>query len=147
MLGLSTLLSCLVVPVALLFHAGPLCGQETHPGALQQRVSQEKAVELAERFVRDNGYTDAPDSAIKAELDAESMEGVNDRTEMLELRRNTLQTKAIGVKATSGGWGVAFDYVSHPGTCRVVAMDKNGTRIRMEHKDGIRAYWLGSAER
>lgn len=111
------------------------------------KVSSEVAVELAERFVRENGYTDAPDSVIKSQLDLESIERTNSRSELLKWRRNTLQPKAIGGKATDGGWGVAFDYVSHPGSCRVVTMDKDGSQISMKHQDGIREYWLGPSER
>lgn len=111
-----------------------------------QNLSRERAVKLAERFVRENGYTDAPDSAIRPLLAYESIEWAEDRIELLKSRRNTLVSMAIGIKANEGGWGVAFDYVSHPGNCRVVTMLKDGSKMRMQHQDGIRDYWVGFAE-
>ncbi|MEO8589901.1 MAG: hypothetical protein ABI432_11060 [Flavobacteriales bacterium] len=147
MLGFRTLFARVVVPAALLVQAGPLCGQDPRSIEPHKQISSERAVELAERFVRDNGYTDAPDSAIKSQLDPESIELAEGRAELLKSRRNTLQPRAIGVKATDDGLGVAFDYVSHPGSCRVVTMHKDGTQIRIKHQDGIREYWLGFSER
>lgn len=117
-------------------------------GALYgQNISSIEAVDIAERFVRENGYTDAPDSVLKPQLDHESIELTQGRAALLKSRRNTLEPKAIGVKAIDDGWGVAFDYVDHPGTCRVVTVLKNGMPCRMKHQDGIRAYWLGFDER
>ena len=110
-------------------------------------LSEAAAVELAEAFVRENGYTDAPESAVKAQLDAESIESSNQRAERLKARRNTLRPRAIGMKTVGEGWGVAFAYVAYPGTCRVVTMRVDGTGIRIQHEDGIRDYWLGFSRR
>jgi hypothetical protein len=144
---MNSLFPLMVIFVALLAPVGMSFGQDARSNDSVSQISSERAVEIAERFVRENGYTDAPDSAIRSQLDLESIEWTNDRTELLKARRNTLQPKAIGVKATDGGWGVAFDYVSHPGSCRVVTMEKDGSQIRMKHQDGIREYWLGPSER
>lgn len=111
-----------------------------------QSLSREKAVTLAERFIRENGYTDAPDSAVVLNLTHESLEWTADRKELLMTRRNTLVANAIGIKANNGGWGVAFDYVDHPGNCRVVIMQHDGSKIRMQHQDGVRTYWVGLEE-
>jgi hypothetical protein len=101
-------------------------------------------VELAERFVRENGYTNAPQSEVRSRLNYESIERADNRAELLKSRWNTLSPKAIGIKATADGWGVAFDYVAdHPGICRVVTMKVNGADIRMQHEDGLRGFWLG----
>jgi opacity protein-like surface antigen len=111
--------------------------------AAGQSLSKEEAVELAEQFVRENGYTDASEREIKRQLDLESIEWSNDRRDLLEERRATLAATAIGVKSTRDGWGVAFDYVQSSGACRVVTMMVDGSDIRMQHQDGIREYWLG----
>jgi hypothetical protein len=135
MLGTRTFFVRVTLSVAQLAMVGTLCGQN---------ISSEKAVELAERFVRENGYSNAPDSAIKRHLDHESIELARVREELLKSRRNTLQPKAVGVKTTDDGWGVAFDFTDPRGTCRVVTMQADGTQLRMQHKDGIRDGWVGS---
>lgn len=135
------------VIAALLVPLGLSHGQLVTLTEPQESVSSGEAMAIAERFVRMNGYTDAPESAIKSQLDHESIEWTNDRAELLESRRNTLRPKAIGVKPTGGGWGVAFDYVEQPGKCRVVTMRKDGSQVRMQHQDGIRIYWSGPGER
>lgn len=132
---LKAFLTQVVLLIALFLQAGPLLGQDV--------IASERAVELAERFARENGYTDAPDSVIKSKLDFESIEWSDGRDEMLKGRRNTLRAKAVGVKADDGGWGVAFDYANQGGGCRVVTMQKDGSELRMQHKDGVREYWLG----
>jgi len=130
----NTIMIRVALCTAQLALAGLLCGQH---------IPSTEAVMRAEQFVHENGYTDAPDSVIKAHLDHERIEMSRDRAELLKSRRNMFQPKAIGIKPTDTGWGVAFDYVNHQGSCRVVVMDKAGTQCRMQHKDGIRAYWTG----
>ena len=143
MLGANSFFVRVIVAAALLALAGSSCGHGSRSNALLEQVSTEMAVQLSERFVRENGYTDAPNDEIKLQLDLESIERADSRAELLKSRRNTLQPKAIGVKSTDDGWGVAFDYVDHPGSCRVVTINKDGTQIRMQHKDGVRDHWLG----
>ena len=72
----------------------------------------EEVVALAERFVLENGYTDAPQSELKAQLDLESIELSDRRADLLESRWNSLRPDAMGIKATDVGWGVGFYYVS-----------------------------------
>lgn len=136
----------LVISVLVLNLSVTTFGQDARSAEPLKQVSSERAVKIAEQFIRQNGYTDAPYSAIKSKLDHESIEWANSRAELLKARFNTLQASAIGIQATGDGWGVAFDYVDHPGNCRVVTMRKDGTQLRMQHQDGIRAYWVGSGE-
>ena len=44
------------------------------PDESRKALSREDAIALAEQFVRENGYTDAPIHATKARLDPESLE-------------------------------------------------------------------------
>lgn len=118
----------------------------SEPASSAVPLSMEQAVEMAERFVRDNGYTDAPEGEIKRRLDLESLERSHNRRELLRYRRNTLRPRAIGIKATGEGesasWAVAFDYAASPFSdrCRVVTMTADGTKIHLEHQDGVREY-------
>ncbi|MGH6754048.1 MAG: hypothetical protein ACREO0_00455 [Pseudoxanthomonas sp.] len=119
--------------------------------ALAQALSRENAVALAEKFVAENGYTNAAPSRIKDRLDSESIEWASNRDEILRLRFNTLQPIAIGAKhgrkGVETGWSIAFDYVSGtPGerdACRVVTLDSDGSNMRIEHVGGIRKYFFG----
>jgi hypothetical protein len=111
-------------------------------------LSMEGAVKLAENFIAENGYTNMPLASVKATLDNESLEWTFVRSERLVQRSNTLKSKAIGARKTRVGkryeWNIAFDFVgpSDP-ACRVVTMNLDGTDIHVEHKDGVRKYFLG----
>jgi len=114
-----------------------------------ESLTKDQAIALAERFVLENGYTNAPNSKIKRDLDFESIEWAGSREQLLQLRFNTLMPKAIGIKRINlrfpDGWSVAFDYTdptsSH--SCRVVTMKSDGTEMRVEHQDGIRSHFMG----
>lgn len=109
------------------------------------------AVLVAEKFIAENGYTDLPFEQLKERPDRERIEWSADRSQMLKLRRNTLRPHAIGAKfygdAENPSWNIAFDFTESATderqTCRVITMQFDGTHIRMNHKDGIRSYFLG----
>lgn len=120
----------------------------------------QEAVKRAEAFVSENGYTNLPSEKLKSELDMESIEwaamlgdgsDADKRHQILDMRFNSLQTKAIGTRRDDyegrGHWSVAFDFVKSQwrkeAICRVVTMDLDGSHIRVEHKDGFRKYFVG----
>jgi len=119
--------------------------------ALAKELSQHAAVALAETFIVENGYTDAPADRIKPRLDGESIEWTNVRDEILKHRHRTLLAKAIGAKkgrrGDKAGWSIAFDYAPEVAgaddVCRVVTMDADGSNMRVEHVDGMRDYFAG----
>lgn len=117
--------------------------------AYAEEITKRQAIETAELFILQNGYTDAPPDQIKDNLDYETIELQYNREDMLKFRFNTLKRKAIGVKrgrkGSNPGWSVAFDYVEErtPNVCRVVTMNPDGSEIRVEHVDGIRSYFIG----
>ncbi len=115
-----------------------------------ERLTMGDAVRKAEQFVAENGYTNLPDSRMKKELNAESIEWTADRQKQIAQRAGTLSPVAIGAKSgrkhAGVGWSVAFDYAANEGervTCRVVTMALDGADMRVEHVDGIRKYFLG----
>jgi hypothetical protein len=120
------------------------------PTHASENLTMKAAVELAEKFVADNGYTDLPEPRIKPALDGERIEWRPDRQGQLAERFDTLVARAIGAKAgkkhDSVGWSVAFDYKAKrrdAGVCRVVTMSSTGTDIRVAHVDGVRDYFVG----
>ena len=109
-----------------------VCGAESpqksvdNPPPLEMQ-SEQQAIKTAEEFIRENGYTDVPSSAIKKELDYESLEFAQNRDELLEFRFNTLVAKATSIRRSKSGWNVAFDYTGkRRDTCRVVTMNGDG---------------------
>jgi hypothetical protein len=116
---------------------------------------EEKAVRLAEEFIRRNGYTTAP--ADKNNLSYETVEYSDSVDDLLKQRYNTLEAKAYGVfyrgrLGDEKGWTVIFRYtakvvkeleklpnsklVSNPKlTGRAVTMNGNFQNLLVEHKD------------
>jgi hypothetical protein len=104
-------------------------------------LTADEAVRIAERFVRENGYTDfTPDDP--RQLVPESIEFSRDRRDWLKRRHNTLKPKAVGYFTGSRnnpkGWTVGFALVkpgdSTPPVGRAVTMDAGGRAVRVEHK-------------
>ena len=113
-------------------------------------LTKNEAIKMAELFILQNGYTNAPANEIKKELNIETIEFANDREDLLQHRFNTLKRKAIGIRKGRkseevAGWSVAFDYVDAKSKdhCRVVTMDPDGSNMGVEHVMGIRSYFVG----
>jgi hypothetical protein len=121
---------------------------------------EEKAVRLAEEFIRRNGYTSA--AADKNNLSHETVEFAGNADDLLEQRRDSLEPKAYGVlprgRGSEKGWTVVFRYsekfrdkfkvkdklvsdVEKSG--RAVTMNENFQNLLVEHKD----FWLEKVEK
>lgn len=109
--------------------------------------AEEKAVRIAEEFIKRNGYTDSP--ADRDNLSHETVEFYKDIDELLELRHNTLQPKAYGFlrtgKSNKKGWTVVFRFnraayknmsdENYNSLGRAVTMNEKFENLRVEHKD------------
>jgi hypothetical protein len=110
-------------------------------------LTQSQAVELAERFIAQNGYTDLPPD--KRKLSHETIEWESDVDTMLQQRHDTLERRAYGFrsgrKGRESGWTVVFRY-KHPrdprmqSKGRAVTMNLDGSKARVEHVDFILRY-------
>jgi hypothetical protein len=110
-----------------------------------QKISASEAVQLAECFVIQNGYTDLPPMEDTSNLAYETFDDAPPAERALEMRRNTLERRAYGVwdegrekggRWVKGGWTVAFRYNPNiEGRVRVVTMDEYGNHMRMQHPD------------
>jgi hypothetical protein len=114
-------------------------GQMAH--LAKKAIDARQAVRIAERFVRENGYTDfVPDDP--SQLVPESVEFSRDRRDWLKNRQSTLKPKAVGYLKDSGskskGWIVGFALVKPRNSTRpvgrAVTMDARGHNVRVEHK-------------
>ena len=117
------------------------CAGGTHwgRGAHSQPLTESEAVQAAEAFVIQNGYTDLAPS--DGPLAHESLEWSDDRSELLKARHDSLERTAYGLvytrKGGLAGWTVVFRYKepSSSTTGRAVTMNLDGSAIRMEHVD------------
>ncbi|MBC7797747.1 MAG: hypothetical protein H7Z37_12815 [Pyrinomonadaceae bacterium] len=106
------------------------------------KLTEQQAIEFAEKFIKRNGYTDLPPD--KENLAYESIERESNVDEMLKTRHNTLERKAFGIsrgrKGNSVGWTVVFKYKgSKSKNGRAVTVDLDGSKARVEHVDFILA--------
>lgn len=106
------------------------------------KSKKEEAIELAEQFIIDNGYTDLP--ADKSKLSYELFEKNADA--VLEKRFNTLHRKAFCVSEDEDRWHIGFLSTNVdrnkldsmqlkadlPG--RAVTVMKNTNEVKMAHK-------------
>lgn len=109
-------------------------------------LTEAQAIEFAEKFIAQNGYTDlSPD---KENLAHESIEWESNIDEMLKMRHNSLERKTFGVsrdrKGNSVGWTVVFKYKSASDRAtskngRAVTLNLDGSEARVEHVDFILA--------
>jgi hypothetical protein len=124
-----------------------------------KETDEQKAVRIAEEFVKINGYTDI--SAEKAKIKYESIEFASNLDELLKQRKNTLESNAYGVsdfgKMTEKGWTVVFKIKNldfsgkmtnkekrfYENAGRALTMDENFENLVMQHKD----FPLGNAKR
>lgn len=113
---------------------------------VKSETPEQKAVRLAEEFIKRNGYTNEP--ADKNHLSHESIEISADTDEILESRKNSLEAKAYAVsprgKVGQKGWTVAFRHTksrikdlsdNYKSLGRAVTMNENFENLRVEHKD------------
>src|SRR5689334_3520608 len=58
-------------------------------------LDEQAAIQVAEKFIADNGYTDLPPISDTSKLAHESIEWQSDARQILQFRHNTLEQKAF----------------------------------------------------
>ncbi|MDD2982026.1 MAG: hypothetical protein PHQ74_01435 [Crocinitomicaceae bacterium] len=112
------------------------------------QVTKEQAIQRAEQFIIDNGYTHLP--AKKSKLSYELFDSYEkDMDLVLKRRKNTLQVKAFCYGEDKDSWDIGFlftrvdlnklDATQRKGNLpgRAVIVSKDGKGIRMAHKDPL----------
>ncbi len=109
-------------------------------------LTKEQAIELAEQFIIDNGYTNL--SANKTKLNYELLDE-NNMDSVLARRNNTLHKKAFCISENEDRWDVGFlstnihinklDSTKRQTNLsgRAVIVMKNGKEIRIAHKEPL----------
>lgn len=112
-----------------------------------KKIDEAEAVKIAEQFIADNGYTDAP-PRVKHPA-PESLSRRFTESGEFSLRHNSLEPKAYGViygaRDRPGGWTIVFLYskkwrtdlpsIDKDRVGRALRMDAYGGQIMIEHKD------------
>ncbi|QKE62488.1 hypothetical protein HNE05_03640 [Aquipseudomonas campi] len=107
-------------------------------------LSKSEALDLAELFILENGFTDASAKEVKSILESKGITWTDESQKKLIHHVFTVHPKAIGIKPwypwAGEGWSVAFLRTkTDPSTeynCRVVTINANGSNIQIMHKNG-----------
>jgi hypothetical protein len=96
---------------------------------------EERAIAVAERFIAENGYTDAP--ANRDRMVPELMQKGLPKSILGQMRHATLYPKAYGVSSEQGvyapGWTVFFELTRGSETLAAVEMSPDLRRVWMSH--------------
>jgi hypothetical protein len=108
-------------------------------------LTQDQAIQLAEQFIVDNGYTNLP--ADKSKLHYELFDPFENNVDsILKHRKNELQPKAFCISENKQAWHVGFlstqvdlnqlDSIQRQGNLagRAVIVLKNGKEIKIAHQ-------------
>ena len=106
------------------------------------RLSEAEAVQVAEKFVKENCYSDYPKEVCREKLYSDVTERDFDREGLISTRFNSVERKAFGARKSEKGWEIAFRHkkkadpreYSSPDICRVVLVSEDGSEITMVHK-------------
>ncbi len=113
------------------------CNQNLKPAT---GITGEEAIEQAERFIIQQGYTNLP--AQLSQLKFEKDEYASDTSKILSYRKNMLEMKAFAAKQHGGSWSVGFMYVNKENNIgRAVTMDTLGVNTIMQAKE-VRLDWF-----
>ncbi len=113
----------------------------------KKKLKASEAIQLAECFIIQNGYTDLPPIEDKSKLTPESVYPGTDDLGM-QMRHDSLERRAYGFMQDErdGDWSVIFRYkresdeIAHDEgrtyrVARAVVMDAYGRQIRVMHQD------------
>src|SRR5262245_53743607 len=74
----------------------------------KKKLTEAEAIQVAEKFIADNGYTDLPPIADETKITYETVERASSTDELLKQRYNTLERRAYGLRyngqLTRPGW-------------------------------------------
>jgi len=106
----------------------------------KNRIGAEMALQKAQEFIIEQGYTDLPASINKFKF--EKGEFASDTSKILSYRKNTLYKPPFGIKQHSGSITVGFEYFNKENNIgRAVTMDTLGVNIIMQTKE-VRLDWF-----
>jgi len=116
-------------------------GNASKQSERNEMISGMEAIQMAEQFIIDQGYTDLPVSG-NSPIKFENGEFASDTSKIMGYRKNTVWKKAVGAKQHGSSWTVGFEYVNKENNIgRAVTMDSLGINIIMQPSE-LRLDWL-----
>ena len=100
---------------------------------LPANISIQQAIKIAEQFIIDNGYTDQ--TADLNKFVPELLENPEDMQTIIQRRKSTVQSTAIGAKLAGDQWSITFPTTNNEASGRVVSMDTQGNNVKMQHQE------------
>lgn len=119
----------------------------------KEPITKEEAIQLAEQFIIDNGYTNLPADKSKLSFELFDQNKINVDS-ILKHRYNTLKPKAFCISEDKDLWNVGFlsnkvdlnrlDSIQRQSNLsgRAVIVMKDGKAIRIAHKTPLFSYFI-----
>lgn len=122
------------------------CGQTKDEKSIKNKkcISEAEAIQLAEEFIVYQGYTFKPTNLKFEDAKIEEGEFASNIENLLQLRKNTLQSNAWEARLfdKKSKWAVGFNFVNiEPNVGKCVFMDTLGNGLIMRPGE-IRMDWL-----
>lgn len=130
-----------VTAVAALAAARALAGPA--PALEEKGLAKEEATALAERFILEQGYTEAPASSSKDAVVIEALDASRDPEQVLKQRRGSLKPKTVGARLDSELWFVGFKTTAGD-RIRGVLIDPQSRKAKMVSQN-LRLEWLNES--
>lgn len=104
-------------------------------GCSASKIPQEQAVQIAENFIKQHGYTDAEVKIDTNLIVANIGEAHMTKVEILKLRYNTLEPKMVFKSKSMGRWTFGFRITADSSRYRIVKLRGSGKKIWIDHQD------------
>jgi len=111
--------------------------------ASTQNLTKNQAIETAESYVIEQGYSDKIIDLKKTEIDSDILDQYQTPENVAELRHNLLKSKAVYSKKSENGWIIGFEYKNEKFNeirdgikfGKGVWVSENGKEIKMFHEN------------
>jgi hypothetical protein len=111
--------------------------------ASTQNLTKNEVIEIAENYVIEHGYSDKKIDLEKSEIDSDILDQYQTSENVVELRHNLLNSKAVYSKKVENGWIIGFKYKNEKFNeilngirfGKGVWISENGKEIRLFHEN------------
>ena len=111
--------------------------------ASTHNLTKVKAMEIAENFIMEQGYSDKKLDLNKTKIDSDILDQYQEPEKIIELRHNLLNSKAVYSKKLESGWIIEFEYKQTETSVlsqktregKGILISENGKKINMFHEN------------
>jgi hypothetical protein len=121
--------------------------------AVIDKISEQQAIQLAQQFIKDNGYTKAPADRSKIKYELLDAFGNGNIDTILAFRYNELYAEPFAIAEDKDSWDIVFlstnvdiakldsAQLKSDLPSRAVRVSKDGKEINMVHKEPMLSHW------